>query len=484
MTPKARHESEFSAAQRQHPALSRRRLIGTGMAATVATAAVALGAGPARAAEAGGHRPPHSRPPRTPRPERRGYAFLDAATDGYPDSGEIRLAQSYTDQAGLFSTAFTYDNAIMILAYLADRGEATQARAVALGDALLYAQAHDPVHDDGRVRQGYNVGPYTFYDGSAQPDGFVRADGTANIGTQFGFVGTAVGDMAWAAIALTALTRRTGAPRFLTGAVRIGEWIDRNASTDEPLGGYKFGVDGANAKLPFTSTEHNVDLIGLFGQLARFTGDRVWLGRRERAESFVRGMWEPDGGFFYTGTNDGVEINRFPIPEDTQTWSHLALDSRRYARSLDWEAANLRVLDNADRPNSTVPAGQSYEGVTFSSASLLANEDAPIAEFQPKPDRNGVWFEGSAHLALALRGRHRRADERLANRLITSIERAQDNLGGGQTVGARELPERAGVVSASSPLDTGFGFGYYPYRHTGATAWYLLAAARSNPLNT
>jgi hypothetical protein len=49
-------------------------------------------------------------------------------------------------------------------------------------------------------------------------------------------------------------------------------------------------------------------------------------------------------------------------------------------------------------------------------------------------------------------------------------------------VGSKALPERSGVVSASSPLDTGFGFGYYPYRHTGATAWYLLAAARANPL--
>jgi hypothetical protein len=129
-----------------------------------------------------------------------------------------------------------------------------------------------------------------------------------------------------------------------------------------------------------------------------------------------------------------------------------------------------------------VPAGQSYEGVTFSSASLLANEDAPIAEFQPKPDRNGVWFEGTAHLALALRDRGARGDETRARRLLDSIERAQDLLGTGQTVGGTALPERAGVVSASSPLDTGFGFGYYPYRHTGATAWYLLAATRTNPL--
>lgn len=172
------------------------------------------------------------------------------------------------------------------------------------------------------------------------------------------------------------------------------------------------------------------------------------------------------GGFFYTGTNDGVTVNKSPIPEDTQTWTHLALDanrySDRYSRSLDWAAAELAVLDHAERRNSTVPAGQSYEGVTFSSASLLANEDAPIAEFQPKPNRNGVWFEGTAHLALALRDRGARGDESRARRLLASLERAQDHLGTAQTVGGRPLPARSGIVSASSPLDTGFGFGYYP----------------------
>lgn len=450
---------------RQGPDFSRRGLLGAGLGAVLLTAA---GAGTAHAA--------------APPAQRRAQAFLTAAMDAHPDHGPTRLAQSYTDQAGLFSTAFTYDNALAILALLATRTADGREGAVLLGDALLYAQQHDPVHDDGRLRQGYNVGPYTFYDGSRQPDGFVRADGSVNVGTQFGFTGTAVGDMAWAGIALSALARRTGERRFLGGAVRIGEWIERNGRTDEPLGGYKFGVNGADEKLPFTSTEHNTDLLCLFGRLARLTGERVWLARRARAEDFVMRMWEPDGGFFYTGTNDGVTVNKSPIPEDTQTWTHLALDSRTHARSLDWAARDLAVLDHAGRRNSTVPAGQSYDGVTFSSASLLANEDAPIADSQPRPDRNGVWFEGTAHLALALRARRRRGDEARARRLLDSIERAQDLLGGGQTVGGRALPERAGVVSASSPLDTGFGFGYYPYRHVGATAWYLMAATRSNPL--
>ncbi|MFI1359659.1 Tat pathway signal sequence domain protein [Streptomyces sp. NPDC020898] len=462
---------------------SRRALIGAaGLGAAALTAAAS---GVAHAAD--------SRTASGSSARRRGHTFLAAAMDAYPDHGTLSLTQSYADQANLFSTAFTYDNALAILAHLAVRTEDGETRAVALGDALLYAQANDPAYDDGRLRQAYNVGPYVFFDGVAQPDGFVRADGTANVGTQFGFTGTAVGDMAWAGIALSALARRTGKRRFLDGAVRIGTWIEVNGGTDQPLGGYKFGVDGANVKLPFSSTEHNTDLVCLFGRLAKLTGDPVWRERRARARAFVEKMWEPaagtgagagtgSGGFFYTGTNDGVTVNKFPIPEDTQTWTHLALDSRRYSGSLDWAGAELAVLDRSDRTNSTVPAGQSYEGATFSSASLVANEDAPIAEFQPRPNRNGVWFEGTAHLALALRDRAGRGDEARAHRLIASIERAQELLGTGQTVGGRALPERAGVVSATSPLDTGFGFGYYPYRHAGATAWYLLAATRTNPL--
>jgi hypothetical protein len=39
-----------------------------------------------------------------------------------------------------------------------------------------------------------------------------------------------------------------------------------------------------------------------------------------------------------------------------------------------------------------------------------------------------------------------------------------------------------GIVSASSDgLDTGFGDLYYASLHTGATAWYLLAATGTNP---
>src|SRR6266542_4136248 len=238
--------------------ISRRLVLGSGAAIAFA---VAGGAVPATAEATTPGRPAR----------RRALSFLDAAMDAYPAFGPTRLAQSYSDQSGLFSTAFVYDNALAVLAHLADRRAESRKRAVTLGDALLFAQDHDPQHSDGRLRQAYNVGPYVFYDGTPQPDGFVRADGRANIGAQFGFVGTAVGDMAWAGMALAQLAVRTGARRYLRGALRVGEWIVANTSTGQPLGGYTFGVDGGNNRLPFSSTEHNIDVIGLFTQLHRLT---------------------------------------------------------------------------------------------------------------------------------------------------------------------------------------------------------------------
>ena len=384
---------------------------------------------------------------------RRGYAFLDAARQ------HTRLAQSYSDQAGLGSTAFLYDNALVVLAYLADGRAHAVARAAALGDAMLYAQTHDPEHDDGRLRHAYLA------------DGFVRGDGTVAIEPRF--ASSAVGDLAWAGIALAALARHTGQPRYATGAVRVGTWIDTHTRSESPLGGYAGGFDGAGNPLLYTSTEHNIGCVALFGQLSRLTGDRAWRRRRDHAASFLTWMWCAAGGFFHTGTDDGTCVNECPTPEDAQSWSYLALGASRYQSAVDWALTELAVPD----------------GVTFSSMSLTANERAPIGPGQPPPRRDGIWYEGNAHLAAALRQRRRPGDEAQASLLLAACERAQEHAqeraqeqGNPETIGGRPVPNGAGVISASMPLDTGYGYGYYPYRHIGATAWYLLATARVNPL--
>src|SRR5262245_22718681 len=128
----------------QNAQISRRVVLGSGAAVAAAATVAALGLTPGSGVAASAEEAVDTTA--IPSPTRRGYAFLDAAMDGYPAQGTTRLAQSYTDQSGLFSTAFVYDNALAILAYLADSRAASLARAQILGDGLLFAQNNDPAY--------------------------------------------------------------------------------------------------------------------------------------------------------------------------------------------------------------------------------------------------------------------------------------------------------------------------------------------------
>ncbi len=391
-----------------------------------------------------------------------------------PTDGTVALAQSYADELGLFSTAFVYDSAVAICAAVAG-GRIALARRI--GDGLLFAQDNDPVYHDGRLRQAYNVRPYTFYDGSYNAWGLVTGDGTANIGWQFGFLGTAVGDMAWPGMALLQLHHTTRDDRYLAGARRIGDWIVDVATNPRSLGGFLFGVNGANAVVPNVSTEHNVDCIALFRMLEHADPDARWTAARERAQRLVDQMWQPDGGYFYTGSNDGDTINRYPLPLDPQTWGWLSMRNEDYAGTLDWARSELAVTDTPDAPNSQLPTGVTISGVTFSSASKTST-----ASYNGIPvDQHGVWLEGTSQLACALNDRFDPQDRARAVQLVQQVEIARTSLGMNQHVGG--VPVHGGVVAASSLLDTGFGFGYFQVQHVGASGWAILAANRTNPMH-
>jgi hypothetical protein len=416
-----------------------------------------------------------SRPASTSGSLRRAATFLDAAHDAYPAANPgLTLAQSYADELGLFSTGFIYDNALAVLGHLA--ADQTQ-RAKVLADAILYAQDHDPGYSDGRLRQAYNVGPYTFYDGNPSPYGFITPDGSVNIGWQFGFLGTAVGDMAWPGLALAHTYDATSDPRYLKGALKIADWIVTHARSSQPLGGFSGGVSGSNTPYPYSSTEHNIDCVGFFSVLAKITHDSQWREQADHARAFVEAMWQPKGGFFYTGTNDGSTVNTSPVPQDVQTWSWMALRDRRFATSIDWAANNLATTDSIAAAHSQLPAGVSLTGVTFSSSSLTST-----ASYNGLPvDQQGVWLEGTGHFAAALLDRDARRDSTRAAAALASIRTAQASVGVGQHLGGALAPAASGIVAASSLIDTGFYFGYFQVQHVGATAWYLLAGNGSNP---
>lgn len=436
--------------------LSRRAALG-GAAAIGVTAPFTLTALPSQATPLPTHRPHQD--------SNSAKRFLQRAVDAFRATGP-RLAQSYQDDSGLTDIAFVYDNALAIIALLSvdDR---TRARAI--GDALLYAMAHDEKFDDHRLRQAYHANTFT------------NPDGTAHFGWEFGLVGTAVGDMSWAGIALAQLAKVTKRAEYLEGAVRIGEWIQHNTRSTTGLKGYTFGETAGLED--HKSTEHNIDVFAFFTLLRRLTGRAVWATRAQHAWDFVERVWNADDGFFWTGSDDGAAINKAAgqLPLDVQTWSWLAARNSGYGRALDWARTNLATVDTPLRANSALTGNFALSGVVFASGSLNADPSKNIGGevWNPKPDVAAVWLEGTAQLALSLADRRAAGDKARAEKLMEQLSSAQATLGKGQKFGGSVNP--GGLVAATSPLDTGFGFGYFPNLHVGATSWYVMALQQVNP---
>lgn len=408
----------------------------------------------------------------------RAFEFQILMMDAYAAGSTLRLIQSYSDEA-LGATAFTYDNAVAIHAFLASEDPDNLVRAEILGDSLLYAQAHNFPVADGRFAQAYFVNT-------------AASDGSGAYITPaaypFYFYGSAVGDQAWAGMALVQLFIRTRNTAYLDGALLVANWIVTNAYSTTGAGGFSFGtvIDQQNQSQPSPngkSTEHNIDCYALFSMLSHLTHDATstangqhWSQLAGHAVSFVLAMRNTSGPFFYTGTlPDGVTINTAPVPEDTQTWSYMATLRKQTQGTIDWALAHLQTTDPA-------PAGgsQPITGMVFDTASLTTSQYDPHA----------VWLEGTAHTAAALVARvlnggqnvsALKADITEAENLLGQCINAQLTLGTGKTVNGKPIPLGLGLVAATNVLDTGFGYTYGPSLHIGATGWYLLAALAANP---
>ncbi|MFI7600844.1 hypothetical protein [Actinoplanes sp. NPDC049681] len=422
-------------------------------------------------------------------PVGRAYHYLDVVQDAYVKGGEPRLLQSYNNESELLTTAFVYDNALAILAYLANPTVANVRRARLIGDALLWAQANDETFSDGRVRQAYAAGPMQFYGGGPAFPGLKREDGKAAFLWPFGFGGSSTGDMAWVGLALAQLYADTRIRKYLDGAVGLGLWI---AGRQSPYryGGFHGGFqeDGRTPQR-WASTEHNIDAYALFTLLAKLTRERRWTTRADIAAAFVREMWNPAGRHFWTGTISEApdEINVGNVPEDAQSWGFLGLGDHRYDESVDWAVRNLGNTDGR------------VSGLTYSSQAKVLTGTVSGSAQTSNP--GAVWLEGTGHAALALLKRGGPGDAARARQLLQATVTAQESLGAGQTVGrtadprggllsspaeggtwtGTPLPAASGIVAATGAFETGFGFGYFGLQHVGTTAWFLMAGQNFNP---
>ena len=463
--------------------ISRRHLFGMGFGA-IATAGIAPLAFTTPAHAAVTSHPGLPDPPASTEASiQNAFTFQNTMMDAYATGSTVRLIQSYADQSGLESTAFTYDNAVSIHAYLL-RGESDDlVRAQVLGDGLIYAQANNFPIADGRFAQAYFVNTPTSDGAYITPAAF-----------PFYFYSSAVGDQAWAGMALTQLYRRTGQAKYLTAALKVANWIVSNTFNTLGAGGYSYGtiINQFNQSEPSTngkSTEHNIDTFAFFTMLASITHNGTaengahWSKLAQHALSFVLAMYNSAAGYFYTGTlGDQITINPSPIPEDCQTWSYLALLDNRFKGSIDWALANLQTTDNASAANSKLTGSETITGMVYDTASL-----SPTI---PGSDPHAVWLEGTSHTVAALVARAAAGGESVAQRFkdiesallfLTNCQLAQAELGVGETVGGQAIPTGDGLQAATSQMDTGFGFTYGPVLHIGATGWYLIASLGGNP---
>lgn len=358
------------------------------------------------------------------------YEFLDTMMDKHASGSTLRLVQSYTGgylQHVGYTDSVTYDDSLIIDAYLARASTLDVSRAEILGNSLLYVQAHDPKHD-GRIRAAY--APKALTSMSA----IVETDPTSD-----------VGNMAWVGQALVQLYAKTKVASYLTGATAVANWIQNNTDDTRGAGGYTGGINASGTKIEWKSTEHNLDVFAFFSMLATESGNAVWTTRAAHAESLVKAMWDSATGRFWTGTTpDGVTINKTLQPEDVNTWSYLAFRNPVYAASITWDVKNLPATDG------------SFSGVSFATC-----------------DRTKVWFEGTAHLADALEYRNASGDATKAAAYLASITLAQTTA---------PNHDGTGIVAASHDgLSDCDGDKYYASLHTGATAWYIMAAGREDP---
>ncbi|HYP25855.1 MAG TPA: hypothetical protein VE262_03970 [Blastocatellia bacterium] len=363
------------------------------------------------------------------------------------------------------NVAFAYDNAVAMLAFMG-RGNADDwRRAKLIADALVYAQAHDRRYGDGRVRNAYQAGDLALPPGWAPggKTGVVRLPSILDcakgetVEDRFQ-VGSHTGSVAWAAIGLLTYHEKAGSAQYLQSARLMAEWIEgRRRNTGE--GGYRGGFEGLDdpsqefpndpATLPWASTEHNMDAYVVFTKLFKITGEPVWKERADHARRFIEAMWDADRRCFFAGMKDAATIDRDSLLLDVQAW------------------AVLTQPDGLSRFPSVLRCAEMHH----------RTEKDGLIGFDFNDDRDGVWLEGTAHMAVAYAraGEPGKSEEVLAQ--LRLAQRSARNSNG------RGLPAASHdeVTTGLAQQDGRSRLSLFSRLHVGATGWHAFAELKANP---
>lgn len=363
------------------------------------------------------------------------YQHIYERMDKYQTTGNRLIegeSEPYT--SGQQYTAWTYDNALSIIALVARGNPEDKTRARLLCNTLIWVQNNDPYYTDGRLRDGYWANN-------------INTNGKASVKAD----NTSAGNMAWIIIAWLYYYNHSGdsdqafRQQILNAATTLGNFIENRLwASVGPYPGYLIGYTGwaPNQTLdPYIkSTEHNADLYVAFKRLYEATNDSNWLSRAAKAQTFVYAMYNYSQHRFYVGTTSFNTINDNPQALDANTMPILAF---RDSTPLSWIESNCHLLSDG------------FEGFDFNN------------------DHDGIWFEGTGQMAVAYQTLGRFADSDKYKRQLRLAQTSAIN-GNGK-----------GIVSASRDyLTTGFaGWWYFRTMSIAPTCWFIFVERGLNPFS-
>lgn len=356
--------------------------------------------------------------------------------------------------SGAAAHAYLYDNAVALIA-LAEAGALWHAFKIA--DALVFAQTHDRVFKDGRLRNAYTSGDPKSDSGRSITGGkiTIRLPGFWKDGhwrEDYYTVSTSAGNMAWVLIALCKAASVSDADKkteYLNAAIKAADFI---LTLKSPEGGFTGGYEGwdeEQTKVSYKSTEHNLDLVAAF----RIIADAVrnedskrameYESAAAHARAFVMSMYDKKLSCFYTGTEaDGKSVSEGVIPLDSNTLAILALG---------------KELTDTDNILSFIEERMSVGGGFDFSAG----------------DLDGIWNEGTAQMAVCY-NEAGKADkyENVMKYLVTQSRKD----------GSMPAADRDGVSTGFFVSGSDTPWEYHNIQSIGATGWYALAQLKINPL--
>ena len=381
------------------------------------------------------------------------YEYMNSQMDKYFQDVENRLIESYSEPyppgpaGSLESVAFTYDNALVISAYLARPTEDNLRRAKLLCQSLMWAQEYD-AEDDGRIRDAYYATD--------------QLSGTTAPSSPVGFNSVNTGNIAFFINALMHYYKNANDTdtEFLNDLIyaagKAGDFIHNNFYHSHPTkAGYYCGYKADGSLDTSKSTENNMIAYVAFSHLYDVTGDNKWLTRATLAKDFVDNIaWQPGQKRYICGLNANSSINNTTLVADTNLLAVLAMGN--LAKNNDAINYTINTFSYSD-------AQKGLDGIDFG---------YNIYDAATEPD--GIWFEGTAQLAAAYKvaGFYGYTDD--SDKYLESIKLAQYN--------AQNADNKGIVVASKDSLTTGLGWYYYASPHIASTAWFAATSLNYNML--